>query len=161
MSTSTWTARQVLNNGLRNASGDASADLAGWVPGPTGGGVVNLAAYDNGTAHETDYYIETNTSTPQGSLYQDVDVPLSTGQSYSLTTWVRARGKAAVCLVLYGMAAQPEDQGASCATVTDTWRQLSVQFDVPGDQTYTGLRAQLIEGTPGVNIDIDGASLSP
>lgn len=149
-------------NLLLNASFERG-QLGAWSLLPVSGGTMYWAAYDNTPVPEGQWYLEFNTSTVDGSVYQDVPAELSAGQSYTFSTWLRTDSgakTAQVCVALWGLGAQTEN-GITCKTIGPTWTQVSVPYDVSaagaGGNT---LRAQVYLNTVGVNLDLNGSQLS-
>ncbi len=61
----------------------------GWQTFPQPGVTVNIANCSNSTAHDGTHYREANTSADSGSIYQDVPVNMTAGQSATFSAWVR------------------------------------------------------------------------
>jgi len=140
--------------------GGFEAGGTGWTPLPAGGGVVNLAGYENASAHDGTHYEESNTSTDGGSIYQDVPVSLSTGQSATFSVWARLAAGVTptgqnVDLCLWALTSPPK---AACQdkALTNTWEEIQATATMPS--ATSTLRAQLYMDGRG-NIDFDGAGL--
>jgi hypothetical protein len=140
--------------------GGFEAGGVGWHTYPVGGGIVNIANYQNAGAHDGARYQESNTSTDAGSIYQDVPVTMTTGQSATFSIWARlppgvpATGQS-VNLCLWALTSSPTN-ACHRQALTNTWQQLQATATMPA---ATGtLRAQLYMYGRG-NIDFDGASL--
>lgn len=140
--------------------GGFEAGGLGWQTFPVGGGIVNIANYTGTGAHDGTHYEESNTSVDGGSIFQDVPVSMSQGQSATLSIWARlAPGTAntgqTANLCLWALTASPI---AACqhTTLTSTWQQLQATATMPA--TTGTLRAQVYMSGRG-NIDFDGAGL--
>ena len=150
---------ELVNTGLPDASFEGGS-TSGWnlTPG------ANWAAYHNGTAHDGQYFLETNTGSVGGggnaSLWQDVPVSTSPGQSFSFSVWLRSPTGTSigVCVVLWGLGGT-EEQGQTCVTfASKTWRQVTAPLDTHASGHST-LRAQIYLETAGTDYDLDGATL--
>jgi hypothetical protein len=147
----------LLNDGGFEAGGQ------GWQTLSVGGGTVNIANYSGSSAHDGTHYEESNTSTNGGSLYQDVPVSMSTGQSATFSMWTRlAPGVAAtgqsVNLCLWALTS-PATAACQQKTLTNAWQELQATATMP--TATSALRAQLYMAGTGSNIDFDGGSLTP
>jgi hypothetical protein len=126
----------------------------------------NEALYDNGTAHEGAYYLEMNTGTAGSgaSLWQDVALNTTAGQSFAFSAWLRSPSGAAagVCVVLWGLGGTQEGGASqqSCTTLVGTaWTLVTVPLDTHAS-AHTTLRAQIYMYTAGINYDVDGTTFA-
>jgi len=146
-------------NLLTNASFEHNA--GGWST-INNGGIVNYATYNNlvGRSHDGAGFMEMNTSVPGGSVYQDVAVAPSPGQSYTFSVWLRSPNGTPVSgtLALWGMGGTNE-QGATNFTVGPQWTLVSAPLDVV-NAGHTQLRAQIYISTAGAQFDADGATFA-
>jgi hypothetical protein len=133
--------------------------VSGWnlTPG------ANWAAYNNGTAHDGQYFLETNTGSAGAgaSVWQDVPVATAPGQSFSFSVWLRSPSGKAVgaCVVLWGLGGTQE-MGQTCLTTSSkSWRLVTAPLDTHASG-HTILRAQVYLETAGLNYDLDGATLA-
>jgi hypothetical protein len=152
---------RLTSNLLSNASWD-SGHFGPWRGLAVGGGQVNYSAYeDPALAEQGNWYGVSNTSTVGGSIYQDVPVSASTGQSYTFSIWVRSPSGAPISgtLALWACGNRAQNDSTSF-TVGGAWTLVSVPLDI----TVAGLtllRAQVYEATTGQNYAFDGATFAP
>jgi len=74
----------------------------------------------DGTAHIGRIGTTTPSSTPRSLADRSSrteGIALQTGQSYTFTTWLRAKGTADICIVLWGLGAPAENGGTTCQSV--------------------------------------------
>jgi hypothetical protein len=147
----------------RQVPGAAAVQITtpGWNWLRTGSGDVgSFTAYSSNNVPEGHNYLEFNTSEPDGSVYQDVEVDLQPNQSYTFSAWVRADAAKPeqVCLALFGLGSDTQN-GRTCRSVGRAWTLISAPYDV-GPSGETTLRSQVYLGTTGVNCDLAGASLA-
>jgi len=122
----------------------------------------NWAVYQSSAAPVGDYYLETNSgSSSSPSVYQDVGVVPTVGQSYEGSVLLRSPSSTPiiVALVLWGLGGSATEVGQTQITVSSsTWTRYYTDLDVanPG---HTDLRLQLYLGTAGTNLDVAGATL--
>jgi hypothetical protein len=143
--------------------GGFEAGGAGWHTLASGGGIVNIANDGGAGAHDGARFEEANTSTPGGSIYQDVPVSMTAGQSATLSMWVRlAAGVAAsgqtVGLCLWALTT-PNTSACHTKALTGAWQQLQTTVTAPAATSV--LRAQVYMYPTQTNIDFDGATLTP
>jgi hypothetical protein len=148
---------------LNNASFESSS--AGWFANNLAS-AVNFQQYNPGNygtnyAHDGSGFLEMNTSTPGGSVAQDVPgyYP-QPGESYSFSVWLRAApgvNSVSGTVALWGLGGAQES-GATNFTVGSDWMLVTAPLDVqnPG---HTSLRAEIYMQTTGANLDADGATL--
>jgi hypothetical protein len=152
----------LIDTHLQNASFESSA--AGWLPKNLAS-AVNLLQYNPGNyganyAHDGAGFLEMNTSTPGGSVAQDVPVPPLPGQSYSFSVWLRAApgvNSVSGTVALWGLGGTPES-GLTNFTVGPAWMLVTAPLDVQS-AGHTSLRAEIYMQTTGANLDADGATL--
>lgn len=154
----------IMASGPENLLSNASWGMGQWLPWqtlPVGGGTMNWTAYNNpSVAEQGSWYGASSTSTAGGSIYQDVAVSTSPGQSYTFSIWIRSATSTPVSgtVALWGIGGTHES-GSTSFTVGPTWTQISAPLDVT--QTgHTTLRAQVYESTTGTTYDFDGAAIS-
>ncbi len=152
---------QLVNDGLANNSW-GSGQWGPWQTIPVNGGKMNWIAYDNpAIAQQGAWYGASNTAAAGGSIYQDVPVTTSPGQSYTFSIWIRSASKSRVsgAVVLWGIGGT-EEHAQTTFTVGPAWQLISVPLDItqPG---HTVLRAQVYEGTTGTTYYFDGGTLAP
>jgi hypothetical protein len=132
----------------------------GWGLLPASGGTMNIANYSNASAHDGGSYEESNSSLPNGSIYQDVGVNMAAGQSATFSMWVRlgpgvTPSGQSVSLCLWALSAGNVN-ACQNLTLSDQWQQAQATVTMPAS---TGtLRAQIYMPA-NVNIDFDGGSL--
>ncbi len=133
---------------------------AGWGTLAAGSGTVNYAAYTSSSVPEGDNYLEFNTSTAGGSVYQDVGASLSAGQSYTFSVWARNHSSSSesTCVVLWGIGLSAQN-GQTCETLApNSWTLISAPYDVSASGSM--LRAQVYLQTPDANLDLAGTSFA-
>ncbi len=121
-------------------------------------GATNWNVYKNGTAKSGLWYLQTNTSQAGSSIYQDMQIVLSPGESHVFS--VRARSPTGACvdgrLSLWGLGGGSNQQGKTSFTVCSTnWAAISTPLDV-ANSGHTALRAQIYLLSANVNYDFDG-----
>jgi hypothetical protein len=125
--------------------------------------VVNEQVYDiPARAHSGAWFLETNTSQTGGSMAQDVQQTPVAGDSYNASVWLRSPGGEpfSVCVVIWALGTM-NVPGQTCTTVGAAWQQVSASLDPPqAAGAYSKLRLEVYENTPGLNLDIDDASLT-
>ena len=149
---------QLTKNLLTNASFEHSG--GGWNR-IANASSVNYTTYNNAArAHDGTGFMEMNTSVPGGSVAQDVVTPLSPGDSYTYSVWLRSPTghpiSGSVCL--WGMGGTQES-GSTNFTVGSAWTLVSAPLDV-ANAGHTQLRAEVYETTTGQNLDLDGATFA-
>ncbi len=148
----------LVHAGLTSAS-FGEGNRGGWNLSPHAA----WATYRNGTSYQgASYYLEMNTGSGgvPGSLWQDVVVNTTPGQSYSVSAWMRSPSgtHAEVCLVLWGLGGRQES-AEDCTTLTGTpWTLLTAPLDTHVS-AHSVLRAQIYMYTAGVNYDVDATQL--
>src|SRR5262249_6321496 len=139
----------LINAGLQQASFESST--AGWRPVNLASGV-NFAQYNNAArAHDGSGFLEMNSSLPNGSVAQDVNVSAQPGQSYSFSVWLRAApgtGPVSGTLALWGLGGVQES-GSTDFTVGQNWTLVTAPLDIR-NSGHTALRAEIYMGTTGV-----------
>jgi hypothetical protein len=124
----------------------------------------NVAEYDNGTAHDGQYYLEMNTGSAGvgASLYQDVATNTTAGQSFSFSVWMRSAdgSPVGVCVALWGLGGTTEGGGSGqdCTNLDGSWTLLTASLDTHAS-AHNDLRAQIYMDTANLNYDVDGATL--
>jgi hypothetical protein len=143
-------------NLLLNASFENSA--GGWAPIHNGGQVWHVPYRNAARSHDGGGFLEMNTSVQGGSVYQDVAVATTVGDSYTFSAWMRSPSGKRISgsLALWGMGGTQEN-GSTSFTVGPQWTLISVPLDV-AQAGHTQLRAQVYMSTPGANYNIDGAT---
>lgn len=146
--------------GVANASFEQG--LADWnITGTT-----NQAIYQGGAAEDSSY-LEWNTSTPgAATVYQDVYMDPTKNNSYEAGIMMRSPSGAPVQaqLVLWALQAPGVSGPISSPAITPvtvssaSWQDYDVEIGVTAAD-YTALRLQVYLETPGVNLDLDAASL--
>src|SRR6185295_6445392 len=119
------------------------------------------------TAKDGSSWLATNvgtapcSSSEHPSFYQDVPIPSSPGDSYTLSAWVRASsGTFNGRLVLWGLGGGNQPSVKSFTAAASQWTLVTVPLDV--HQTgHTSLRAQIYEDdcNAGHDLYVDGAQL--
>ena len=142
---------------LTNASFEQG--FAGWHAWPG----ENYAVYSGpGSGGEGGYYAETNTGTAGagGSIYQDTSTPIASGDSYTASVLLRSPtgAPAQVDFVIWALGGPPAIAGKTSVDVGHAWQRSYTALDVPA-AGYSALRFQVYVSTPGVNVDLDGATL--
>jgi hypothetical protein len=125
----------------------------------------NRAVYSNPSrAHDGSGFMEMNngsvpiSNTP--SIYQDVPVAPAPGHSYSCSLWVRSPTGAPFHgnLTLWGLGGTNES-GTTGFTAGSHWRLVTAPLN-PLNSGHTQMRCEIYMGTAGVNLDVDGASMT-
>jgi hypothetical protein len=125
----------------------------------------NYAVYPGpGPGAEGGHYLETNTGSagPGGSIYQDVPAMPVPGHTYAASILLRSPSGSPVQvnLVLWGLGQSGSETGRTTVTVSSTnWTPYSVALDASSG-VFTDFRVQLYVSTPGVNVDLNGATLT-
>ena len=148
----------VTKNLLRD--GGFEGGSIGWsaLP-PPAAGITNTATYrDAGLAHDGSGFLEANTPTDGGSIYQDIPVSLAQFESASFSIWVRQRPSApepapSVGVCLWSLGAPPVS-ACKGVVLTKEWQPVQVTATMP--TAITQLRAQVYMTGRG-NIDFDSA----
>ena len=133
---------------------------AGWKWQRPVGGKLYALAKPAPDVPEGNNLFEMSTTRTDGSLYQDVTMPLVPGESYTFSIWARANAKVTerICVVLWGVG-QSTEHGQTCVRIGSTWTLVSAPYDV-GAAGLDRLRAQVYLVTTGVNLELTGASLA-
>lgn len=152
------TGASVTDDGLENA-GYENDVATGWALLDAPGGTMQELAVQTPGLPEGDNLLELSTTRAGGSVYQDVPVNLETGQSYTFSIWARANASTAesICVVLWGLGSGIQ-KGQTCTKVRSAWTLVSAPYDVSANG-LTRLRAQVYLVTPGLRLDLVGASL--
>jgi hypothetical protein len=123
-------------------------------------GVTNHAVYANGSlAHDGSHYLEANTSSGGGSVYQDTSVNLGANASATASIWARLNpGTAAagqrVELCVWDLNSLTN--ACDALSLTHDWQQLQATATMPS--AATDIRTQVYLYGSG-NMDFDGAVL--
>jgi len=144
---------QLTNNGLAGASFEAP-NFANWNRFPRG---ALTASTVTGAAREGQAYGAVASVESGRSFAQDVGVASSAGQSRTFSVWLRSPSAARGSVVLTGLGGS-EEIGATPFFVGPAWTLVSAPLDA--SSAHTGLRAEVVVDTPGVEVDVDGASLA-
>jgi hypothetical protein len=149
---------QVADAGLKHASFE-NGDRTGWALSPNASWATYSGARDGQT------FLEMNTGTAGGgaSLWQDIPISTTPGQSFTFTVWMRAPagGPINACLVLWGLGGTQEggaSQQTCDANIRGTWKLLTAPLDTT--TAHTTLRAQIYMYSAGPNYDVDGAQVN-
>ena len=156
---------QALNNLLSNASfmwgAPSCSTPLSWKGFSNGGTMYQCSYVEESRAQQGSVFEEMHGTVANVSLAQDLAVSPQPGQSYSFSVWLRApAGSVTGTVSIYGL--KPNEVIGDAAntkfTATGTWQQVTVplQISTTGE---TSIRAQVYNGTPNVNLDLDGASL--
>jgi hypothetical protein len=144
-----------------NLLSDPSFEQAGLRPWSTAPGE-NWAIYQSNSAPVGNSYLETNSgSSSSPSVYQDVGVEPTVGQSYQSSVLLRSPSATPVIvdLVLWALGGSANEFGQTQIKVSSsTWTRYYIDIDV-GDAGHSDLRLQVYLGTPGANLDLAGALL--
>ena len=148
-----------LTDLLSNASFE-EGNFNGWTTLPLNGGTVNVAAYSNSSAHDGEWYGESNVTTAGSSVFQSVSVAPQLGQSYTFSIWLRSPAgvPASGTLALFGVGGSTEGESTNF-TVGSAWTLVSAPLDV-SQSGHTGIVAQVYENTVNTNYDFDGGTLA-
>ena len=121
----------------------------------------NWAVYQSWTP-AGDYYLETNSgSSSSPSVYQDIGLASTVGQSYTGSVLLRSPSSApvAVSLVLWGLGGSATEVGQTQFTViSPTWTRYYTDLDV-ANAGHNDLRLQVYVGATKANIDVAGATV--
>ncbi len=133
----------------------------GWQAlNPPGGGVTNHVVYENGSlAREGTHYMEANTSTNGGSIFQDTSVNLPAEASATASVWARVnpgQPLSGQTVVLCVWDLNSLTNACKNLELTHQWQQVQVTTTMPG--AATDLRTQVYMNGEG-NMDFDGAVL--
>src|SRR5271155_1379332 len=141
---------------ISNAS--FSQGTAPWQVSPG----ANYAVY-HGIGAQDGSWLTTNTGSygADSSVYQDVSTNPELGRSYTGSIEMRSEGTpVSVLLALWAIGPNGAVPSFTQVTVSSTnWTQYAVDIDI-GDPNYTDLRLQVYLLTTGVNLDLDGASVT-
>jgi len=158
----TTTDLEVDGATLQDAALSDAAFQQGLGPWQTGSGQ-NRTVYSDPSSPSGDEYLETNVDGDSvGSVYQDVtNIPVDTGQTYLGSVFMRSPQDTAVqgTLVLWALGGSATELGQTNFTVDSaSWTQYDTYVDV-SLSGHDDLRFQVYFTTPGVNLDLTGATL--
>jgi len=142
-----------------NLLSNGSFEGAAQSPGPTAGWQLNggAAAAYKGSAEDASFFADFVPSVVNGSIYQDVPVSASAGQSFQVTIWIRAGvGTVTAAVAVWGNL---NGTGSALRTITAGagWQRVSMVMSVRG--ATNAVRVQ-IYGNPGSHINLDNAVLT-
>jgi L,D-peptidoglycan transpeptidase YkuD (ErfK/YbiS/YcfS/YnhG family) len=141
-------------NLLANGSFEASAALSGW---RTADGFSARSYNDPNSAHDGQWVANGYTTTPGGSLFQDVAVTAAAGQSFVGTVWVHSNEGFGGALALFALGSADAD--VTYFSAGPGWTQVQVPLDLRSGP-ISGIRFQLYAYTVGHNLTFDGAHLT-
>ena len=145
---------QLATNGLANASFDQG--FSRWDSFPRG--ALSASTVTNASvAREGAAYGAVRTDAAGRSFVQDVPVPTAAGASRTFSIWLRSPSEARGSVALTGTGGSDERTATGFA-VGPRWTLVSAPLDA--SVAHSGLRAEVVLDTPGVELDVDGASLS-
>jgi hypothetical protein len=149
------TAAVIDPNLLSNGSFEGAAQSPGPTPGwQLSGGAA--AAY-TGSAEDGSYFADFVPNKVNGSIYQDVPVSASAGQSFQVTIWIRAGvGTVSAIVAVWGNL-NGTGSASKAVTAGAGWQRVSVVMAVRG--ATNAVRVQ-IYGSPGSHISLDNAVLT-
>ncbi len=150
----TFDGAELTANALSNGSFESSAALSGW---RAADGFAARSYNDPNAAHDGQWVANGYTTAPYGSLFQDVAVTASAGQSFVGTLWVRSNEGFAGSLALFGLGGS--DANVTYFSAGPGWTQVQVPLDLRSG-SISGIRFQLYAYTVGHNITFDGADLT-
>ena len=142
---------------LINASFDKDEAATGWKRMESG---ANMAVITEG-AHDGAHYLRVNQGTAGSgaSVYQDVAVATTAGQSFTGSIWVRSdSGTGLGTLALWGMGGGSTETESTNFTATSQWQQIHVPLDTTTN--HDTLRLQVYMGS-NIQFALDGAQLTP
>jgi hypothetical protein len=149
------TAALIDPNLLSNGSFEGAAQS----PGPTPGWQLrgSAAAAYTGSAEDGSYFADFVPNKVNGSIYQDVPVSASAGQSFQVTIWIRAGvGTVSAIVAVWGNL-NGTGSASKAVTAGAGWQRVSVVMAVRG--ATNAVRVQ-IYGSPGSHISLDNAVLT-
>jgi len=150
-------------NLLSNA-GFELGSFSGWHRFSPSGGVTNVAVYNtSGGAREGTWFLASNTSASSGgSIYQDVPVATSPGQTYSFSIWARVPpGQTppySIKLALFGIGGTKQEVDTNTTSIGANWQLVTVSLSPT--VAHTSLRAQIYLQTAATTINLDGATFA-
>jgi putative cell wall-binding protein len=109
-------------------------------------------------AHEGGSVMSMGTTTPQGSVAQDVAVAPQPGESYTFSVWLRSDVKTGSGTVRLWALGGTEESGSTSFTAGPAWTLVSAPLDVV-NSGHTGLRAEIYMGTANFYYFADAATL--
>jgi hypothetical protein len=123
------------------------------------GATTNITRYDNAAdAHDGSWYLAFNTTGAGGSIYQDVTVNGSAGDSYVATAWLTSQsGTATGRACIWGLASPGTDTCANYSVTAGTWTPVQIVYDLPA--SYGTVRFQVYPTVNGGTTDMDTTSL--
>ena len=148
------------------ANGGFETEGASWAVYPGSG--TNFVVYANApggtTAHSGTHWGAVNTTSNGGSIYQDVGLNTSAGQTVCASAWVRTEAPATgasgtFALFLLGSTAD-ESSSANFSGLGngDSWTPVHTCVEATGDHTI--LRIQLYPGVGGPTVEIDDVNVT-
>jgi hypothetical protein len=148
---------QLTPQAITNASFDRDTSASSWKRAESGS---NWAVVTTG-AHDGANYLRTNQGNAGSgaSIYQDVALPTSAGQSFTGSIWVRSDStNGSGTLALWGMGGGGTEGESTNFTATPQWQQVHVPLDTTTN--HTSLRLQVYMGS-NIQFALDGAQLAP
>jgi hypothetical protein len=148
-------AATLTDAGLVNSSFEHG--ISGWgVYGASTSVVTNSSQ-----APEDANYLEFQSASVGGSVYQDVATTLLLGHAYTASALLRSPSGTpmTVDLVLWALGGAPTIMAKTEVTVSSpNWTRYGVELDLPANG-YNDLRFQVYEGAAHVNLDVDSTLL--
>jgi len=147
---------ELLPQLLRNASFELATSP--WQP--FGGSQETAMTTHTGAAEDGQSYLETNTSTAGGSVFQDVSAAVTPGQDDTLAIWVRSHSGQPLTgtLALWAMGINGQESRSTIFTAGASWTLVTTTLDPL--LSHSLLRAQVYLPASGAVLDLDGARLS-
>ncbi len=151
----------VLTQDLLSDGGFQGGGVGWEAINPPGGGVTNHVVYENASlAREGTHYMEANTSTGGGSLFQDTSVNLPAESSATASIWARVnpgQGLSGQVIALCVWDLNSLTNACKNLALTHEWQEVQVTTTMPS--AATDLRTQVYMYGEG-NMDFDGAVLT-
>jgi hypothetical protein len=107
--------------------------------------------------------LQVATSRAEGSVAQDLNMPVASGSSYQFSAWVRSapgQGSVSGRLALTALGGSNGESVATAFNAGSAWTRVQATVHIVADGR-TGLRAELILDTANVPLQVDGARLVP
>ena len=115
----------------------------------------------DGTAKSASWFLQANKSNGNtASIYQDIPIITSPGESYTFSVWLRRNGSGSrsARVVLWGLGGANESALTWASNIPGAWTQYVVTLNVV-QAGHTTLRAEIYldTGCCGLNHDIDAS----
>jgi hypothetical protein len=145
------------------ANGGFETGSSSWSPYP--GTNTNYVVYGNGdtTAHSGTHFAATNTTSDQGSIYQDIALNTSAGQTVCASAWVRTEGSATGAGGTFGLfllgGATIDSGGTAFSNLPNGDRWTQVHDCVEATTAQNTLRVQFYPAPGAPTLEIDDVNV--